>query len=43
MAEIIGLLAVGFALGAVICGPIAYDQGFKAGFSWARNKWSGLT
>lgn len=35
MAEVVGLIVIGFALGALICGTMAYDKGFQAGVSWA--------
>lgn len=40
MGEIVAVLAVGFALGAVVSGAIAYDQGFKAGLSWGLTRWA---
>lgn len=43
MGEVVACLAIGFVLGAIIGGSMAYDKGFKAGMSWAMNKWSGLT
>ena len=41
MGEVLACIAVGFVLGYLIGGAMAFDKGFKAGMSWAMNKWSG--
>jgi hypothetical protein len=35
MPEIIGAIAVGFAIGVLVGGVMAYEKGWKAGYSWA--------
>lgn len=35
MAEIIGAMSVGFAIGLLVGGVTAYNKGWRAGINWA--------
>jgi hypothetical protein len=41
MGEVIGLLAVGAAFGALVGTAFAWDRGFQAGVSWAMHHYWG--
>lgn len=42
MAEIIGAIVIGFAVGLLVGGVMAYDKGWKAGSAWVRTNLYGL-
>jgi hypothetical protein len=37
MAEIAGMLVLGFAVGLVVSAGVFYEKGFRAGYSWAHH------